>query len=137
MPIDITTREFDPSADVSRNVILVGANPPPAKAEAFRELAKQIARGSHAVFLSPEVFHEEDDRTRWLPLANKGTLADLPVWLYHKDDWAKNPSDFRKVAGGLCARSHILSRNTWGESICGTGRSVGGSRWSDKHLSRI
>ena len=96
----ITTREFDPSADVSRNVILVGTSPPAAKPEAFRELAKQIARGSHAVFLSPEVFHEGDDWTPWLPLANKGTLADLPVWLYHKDDWAKNhpiSKDCRRV----------------------------------------
>ena len=96
----ITTREFDPSADVSRNVILVGANPPPAKAEAFRELAKQIARGSHAVFLSPEVFHEGDDRTRWLPLTNKGAVADLPVWLYHKDDWAKNHPIFEGLPAG-------------------------------------
>ena len=110
---DITTREFDPSADVSRNVILVGANPPPAKAEAFRELAKQIARGSHAVFLSPEVFHEEEDRTRWLPLANKGTLADLPVWLYHKDDWAKIHPIFERLPAG-CVLDHTFYREILG-----------------------
>ena len=110
---DIAAQEFDPSADVSRNVILVGANPPPAKAEAFRELVKQIARGSHAVFLSPEVFHEGDDRTRWLPLANKGTLADLPVWLYHKDDWAKNHPIFEGLPAG-CVLDHTFYREILG-----------------------
>ena len=110
---DITTREFDPSVDNSRNVLLVGTSPPAAKAESFRELAKQIARGSHAVFLSPEVFHEGDDRTRWLPLTNKGAVVDLPVWLYHKDDWAKNHPIFEGLPAG-CVLDHTFYREILG-----------------------
>ncbi len=89
-PNGIKTRAFAPGAQSSREVILVGNRPAPGEAEAFRELARHIARGSHAVFLLPEVFHKGDDRTHWLPLVNKGAQVELPVSLYHKDDWAKN-----------------------------------------------
>ena len=92
----------------------MGTSPPAAKAEAFRELAKQIARGSHAVFLSPEVFQEGDDRNRWLPLTNKGAIVDLPVWLYHKDDWAKNHPIFDGLPAG-CVLEHTFYREILGE----------------------
>ena len=109
----ITTREFDPSANSSRSVILVGAAPPAAKAEAFRELAKQIAQGSHAVFLSPDVFAEGEDPARWLPLADKGEVVGLTVMLYHKDDWAKNHPIFDGVPAG-CVLEHTFYREILG-----------------------
>ena len=65
----IKTRAFAPAARRSREVILVGNRPAPAGAEAFRELARHIARGSHAVFLDPEVFK---DGARPDPLAAAG-----------------------------------------------------------------
>ena len=111
----IATRKFDPSANGSRSVILVGAAPPTAKGEAFRELAKQIARGSHAVFLSPDVFAEGEERARWLPLANKGDIVGLTVMLYHKDDWAKNHPIFEGLPAG-CVLEHTFYR----EMLSGT-----------------
>lgn len=111
----ITTREFNPRADDSPRVILVGAAPPAAKAEAFRELAKQIARGSHAVFLSPDVFAEGEDRARWLPLANKGDIVGLTVMLYHKDDWAKNHPIFDGLPAG-----RVLEHTFYRELLSGT-----------------
>ena len=109
----ITTREFDLTANGSRNVILVGAAPPDAKTEAFRELAKQIARGSHAVFLSPDVFAEGEDPARWLPLADKGEVVGLTVMLYHKDDWAKNHPIFDGLPAG-CVLEHTFYREILG-----------------------
>lgn len=111
----ITTREFNPSADGSPSVILVGAAPPAAKAEAFRELAKQIAQGSHVVFLSPDVFAEGEDRARWLPLANKGDIVGLTVMLYHKDDWAKDHPIFEGLPSG-----HVLEHTFYREILGGT-----------------
>ena len=111
----ITTREFDPSATSSRSVILVGAAPPAAKAEAFRELAKQIARGSHAVFLSPDVFAEGEDPAHWLPLAIKGNIVGLTVMLYHKDDWAKNHPIFEGLPAG-----RVLEHTFYREMLSGT-----------------
>ena len=111
----ITTREFDPSENSSRSVILVGAAPPAAKAEAFRELAKQIARGSHAVFLSPDVFAEGEDPARWLPLADKGEVVGLTVMLYHKDDWAKNHPIFEGLPAG-----RVLEHTFYREILGGT-----------------
>ncbi|MCG2685531.1 MAG: hypothetical protein L6306_18170, partial [Planctomycetales bacterium] len=117
----IKTRAFAPGAQSSREVILVGNRPAAGEAEAFRELARHIARGSHAVFLSPKVFHQDDthpggvNRTRWLPLANKGRRIDLPAWLYHKDDWAKNHPIFEGLPAG-CILDHAFYQDVIGNS---------------------
>ncbi len=84
---------------------------------AFRELATQIAHGSHIVFLSPDVFHEGKQRTRFLPLAQKGDRVDLPIWLYHKDDWAKNHPIFAGMPAG-CVLDHdfyreVIDNSAW------------------------
>ncbi|MDE0503993.1 MAG: glycoside hydrolase family 2, partial [Candidatus Poribacteria bacterium] len=111
----IPTREFELGTDESPSVILVGAAPPVDKSEAFRELAKQIARGSHAVFLSPDVFAEGEHRARWLPLANKGDIVGLTVTLYHKDDWAKNHPIFEGLPAG-----RVLEHTFYREMLSGT-----------------
>ncbi|MCH2129292.1 MAG: NPCBM/NEW2 domain-containing protein [Pirellulaceae bacterium] len=84
---------------------------------AIRELAKRIAYGSHVVFLSPDVFHEGNLRTRYLPLTNKGVRADLHIWLYHKDDWAKNHPIFDGMPTG-CVLDHdyyreVIDNSAW------------------------
>ena len=87
----------------AREIILVGNRPALGGVKAFRELAEHIARGSQAVFLTFDVFKKGDkDPTGWLPLAAKGTVTQLPAWLYHKDDWAKNHPLFEGLpAGGI------------------------------------
>jgi hypothetical protein len=98
----IKTRPFALGVQNAREVILVGNRPAAGEAEAFGQLARHLARGSHAVFLSPKVFAKGKDATRWLPLANKGTLAPKLCWLYHTDDWAKHHPIFEGMpAGGL------------------------------------
>lgn len=113
----IKTRAFTAGLQTSREVILVGNRPAAGEADAFRELARHIARGSHVVFLSPEVFQKDNDRTRWLPFANKGGRIELPVWVYHKDDWAKNHPIFDGLqAGGIMDHTfyrEILSNTGW------------------------
>ena len=105
----IKTRAFTPGPQASREVILVGNRPAAGEAAAFRELARHIARGSHAVFLSPEVFKKGDNAVGWLPLVNKGTLAPMGTWLYHKDDWAKNHPIFDGLPAG-CILDHTFYR---------------------------
>ena len=97
------TRPFDPVSSPNCEIILAsGAAPAPGGADAFRELARRIAMGSTAVFLSPDVFREGDDLTRWLPLANKGNLAFMRSWLYLKDEWAKRHPIFDGLpCGGM------------------------------------
>ena len=99
----VRTRPFSTTNPVGREVILASASPPtPGGAVVFRELARRIAQGSTAVFLSPAVFAQGDQPTAWLPLPNKGTVAGLPSWLYHKDEWAKPHPIFEGLpAGGL------------------------------------
>lgn len=106
----IKTRPFTPGVQNTREVILVGRQPAAADAEAFRELARHIARGSNVVFLSAEVFRKGDDPLGWLPLVQKGTLAAMPVWLYHKDDWAKNHPIFDGLPAG-CILEHTYYRD--------------------------
>jgi hypothetical protein len=113
---DIRFRPFTPGAQNAREVILVGNRAAAGEAEAFRELARHIARGSHVVFLSPEVFQRGDSRTGWLPLANKGGRIDLLNWLYHKDDWTKN----HPIFDGLPAGS-LMDHTFYREIISNTG----------------
>ncbi|MBN1853158.1 MAG: hypothetical protein JW829_10560 [Pirellulales bacterium] len=85
-----------------REVILASGTPPADADAAFTELARRLARGSAAVFLAPSVFAEKNRPTAFVPLANKGTVAGLPSWLYHKDEWAKRHPIFDELpAGGL------------------------------------
>jgi hypothetical protein len=106
----VTTRAFTPKTQNSREVILAGSRPAAGGAEAFRELARHVARGSHAVFLVPDVFQKDDKTpTCWLPLANKGTRHALDNWLYHKDDWAKNHPIFDGLPAG-CILDHTVYR---------------------------
>jgi hypothetical protein len=106
----IKTRTFAPGLQSSREVILVGNRPLESTAEAFRELARHIARGSHVVFLCPEVFKKGDDAVGWLPLVRKGSLATLKSTLYHKDEWAKRHPIFEGLPAG-CILDHMFYRN--------------------------
>ena len=99
----VHTRPFAADAAGKREVILVSSKPAaPGGAAAFRELAKHIASGSSAVFLSPDVFARAEQPTAWLPLARKGTVTRIYGWLYLKDEWAKSHPIFEGLqAGGL------------------------------------
>ncbi|MCY2990700.1 MAG: glycoside hydrolase family 2 [Planctomycetota bacterium] len=113
----IKTRPFASGQQAAREVVLVGCRAAAGEAEAFREFARHIARGSCAVFLSPEVFQKDKHPTHWLPLAQKGTRGDLPVWVYHKDDWTKNHPIFEGLPCG-CIMDHtyyreIISKSAW------------------------
>ncbi len=113
----IKTRAFAPAAQNSREVILAGYRPAAGGAEAFRGLARHIARGSHVVFLVPDVFKKDDKTpTYWLPLANKGTRYRLENWLYHKDDWAKNHPIFDGLPAG-CILDHTLYREVLPDTV--------------------
>jgi hypothetical protein len=109
----IKVRQFSPGSQQSREVILVSGTPANGGAQAFRELANHIARGSVAVFLSQGVFARDGDPFGWLPLVNKGEPSFLKTdkksyeepltsWLYLKDEWAKAHPIFDGLpAGGL------------------------------------
>jgi len=97
----IKVEKFSEKAPGHRELILVSEKAP-AGAAAFAELARRIAAGSTAIFLSPAVFAKEKEPTGWLPLAQKGNLVALPSWLYHKDEWCKRHPIFEGLpAGGL------------------------------------
>ena len=101
----IKTRPFTVDEQKTREVILIGARPPDNPAPAFIALSQHIARGSTAIFLSPQVFKKGNDKAGdvgWLPLANKGSLTSIVGWLYLKDEWAKRHPIFEGLpAGGL------------------------------------
>ena len=113
----IRTRPFAPDAQAAREVILVSRTPAaPGGAEAFRELAAHIARGSVAVFLAPEVFARGDNPVGWLPLANKGQVTPIGGWLYLADEWAKRHPIFEGLPTGLMDYTYyreIISNTVW------------------------
>ncbi len=97
----IAVRLFAKSDGARRETILVAGAAAPPQADLI-ELARRVARGAGAVFLTPSVLATKDDPVGRLPLARKGALAGLPSWLYHKDEWAKAHPIFEGLpAGGL------------------------------------
>ena len=55
---------FDPANQAKRQVVLAAGKPPaPGGAAAFRDLARQMARGSSVVFLDPAVFADTPGQT--------------------------------------------------------------------------
>jgi hypothetical protein len=96
----LRNRPFATGAATGRELVLARSSPPDGDAEAWRELVRRIARGSTVVFLSPNVFRRGEKPTGWLPLKNKGTLAAMAGWLYHKDEWAKAHPVFDGLPNG-------------------------------------
>ncbi len=98
----VKARPFSTAEPANREVILVGAAAPPGGADAWKQLVRRAARGATIVFLSPQVFRDGEQATRWLPLQNKGTYRRLTGWLYHEDQWAKRHPVFEGLpSGGL------------------------------------
>ena len=124
-----------PESQNSREVILVGNRPAAGDAEAFRELARHIARGSSAVFLSPEVFKKGDNRTRLAAAGQQGQPGrSCRIWVYHKDDWAKNHPIFEGLPAG-CILDHTFYREIMLPShrLVRPGRSGRGGCRLDQH----
>jgi len=125
----LQTRPFSASSQAEREVILAGPQPPaPGGAEAFRDLARHLARGSAAAFLAPEVFAAPSRPSAWVPLKTKGTLRGLNAWLYHKDEWAKTHPIFAGLPTGMLDYTYyreIIPDSAWSgietpaEAVCG------------------
>ncbi|MCU0963083.1 MAG: hypothetical protein MUF48_23575, partial [Pirellulaceae bacterium] len=98
----IRVRSGTASAQTAREVLLVAGRPTGDPAQFFRDLARRIARGSTAVFLTTDTYAKGSDSTGWLPLSSKGRVAPIARWLYHSDEWAKCHPVFDGLpAGGL------------------------------------
>ena len=96
----IKVRAFLDGPQTKREVILVTAQAASAGAEVFRNLAGHIARGSTAIYLSP---------IGQIPLKNKGAVAGMPSWLYHKDEWCKRHPIFDGLQSG-CLMDYTFYR---------------------------
>jgi hypothetical protein len=92
-----TVRDYIPGQEFNREVILVGKTLGGEDAR-WRDLYARIARGAHAVFLSPRVFAgvrgEKKEPLHWLALAQRGELISEQEWLYHKEIVAKAQPEF-------------------------------------------
>jgi hypothetical protein len=85
----IKHRPFAASKVASREAILALQPPKENTAGAFAELARHVARGSTAVFLSPGTLARGKSPTGWIPLVEKGNYGPTENWVYHKDEWCK------------------------------------------------
>ncbi len=91
----IRWRKLAADEQAQREVILVSKTPP-----AFEEVWRRVEHGATAVILTPEVLKKGNEPLGWLPLKNRGSLARLKGWLYHKDEWAKAHPAFDGLPGG-------------------------------------
>ncbi len=107
---------------VDHEVILVGPDLGNNDAATWRHLYERIARGAHAIFLSPKVFASRSpgDREpiRWLALPTtlgfatnrKGVVSDRD-WLYHKEIIAKDGPAFAGM------RTKLMTPDYYGELL--------------------
>jgi hypothetical protein len=95
----MTSQPFGGSAPGRRELILVGEPAASGDREAWKELARRMARGSSVVFLSPSAFKRDKDAVAWLPLAQKGRCYRFNDWLYHKECVAKAHPVFEGLQG--------------------------------------
>ena len=97
---NIKTRPFDDKNQSKREVILIINHAPDSTT--MLSIARQMACGSVAVFLSPSTFRSGKNLTRWLPLANKGivTRMDHVAGYYRADRWSKNHPIFDGMPSG-------------------------------------
>ena len=126
---NIAARPFTADNQTGREIILVGSRWPSSRElEAFQTLAKHLARGSTAIFLSPEVFARDGNPVHWVPLETKGSLALTSDWLYHKDEWAKPHPIFESLPTGMMDYAfyrEIIPPRVWTgqdppeEAVCG------------------
>ena len=85
-----------------REIILASGKLTSDPAPVFTDLARRIARGSTAIFLTTDTFGRGSDSTGWLPLKTKGRVSEIARWLYHSDEWARQHPIFDGLpAGGL------------------------------------
>ena len=124
----IATRRFESEAN-GREVILVSHAPAEGGIHAWRELARRVARGATAIFLSPDVFARGEDLLGWLPLENRGQPTSIWSWLYLKDEWAKRHPFFDGLPAGALMDNifyrEIIPDTLWTEqdapleAVCG------------------
>jgi hypothetical protein len=123
----VKVRPYAPGLAKTREVILVSyAAGGDGNAEAWRDLARRIAQGSTAVFLTLDVFKKAGHPLGWLPLANKGTLGMVSEYtfpqVYPKDEWVKRHPLFEGLpCGGLMDytfyREIVPDLRYWGQAI--------------------
>ncbi len=95
----VSTTPFSGAADSNRELILVGDVSGSSHSAEWRELAGRMARGSTAVFLSPQAFKVEKNAAARLPLVKKGRVSVFQDMLYHKECVAKAHPVFEGLQG--------------------------------------
>ena len=123
----VKVHPYRPGRSNARQVILVSYAPDgDGRAEAWRDLATRIAKGSTAVFLTLDVFKRGDNPLGWLPLAGKGVTGRVSEYtfpqVYLKDEWAKKHPLFDGLpCGGLMDytfyREIIPDWRYWGQEM--------------------
>ncbi len=99
----IAWRRFSDVAPNSRQLILVSGTPPaPGGPQVFSELARRIATGSRAVFLTASTLMDGANLLRWAPFpaADRPSLVSTPTWYFRADHWAKDHPLFAGLPSG-------------------------------------
>jgi hypothetical protein len=72
------------------NFVLIGKPAGPEMEQAaWADLTQRAAKGATLLFLSAEVFRDNQAAMEWLPVQNKGRCYAFNDWLYHKECVAK------------------------------------------------
>jgi hypothetical protein len=140
-----TLRDYAAGQTFDKDVIVVGEIAA-RNAATWRPLYQRIARGAHAIFLSPAAFNGgPKNPNKWLALGQKGTRTKPGESLYHSDTIAKNhaimsglptkvmtPDGYPQLLGGeffggvtvpdetVVVRVYCTTATTWDGLMVGT-----------------
>jgi hypothetical protein len=85
------------AAPQQREIILIGDTPP--ETAFWTDLARRVARGSYALFLSPHALRRGGNAVGGLLLKEKGRFYTFNDWLYHKECVARAHPAFDGLPG--------------------------------------
>ncbi len=82
-----------------REVILLAK--PPSDVQGWKVLARQVAQGCAAVFLTPQSLQRQGDPVGGMLLEEKGRFFHFNDWLYHKECVARKHEVFEGLPSGV------------------------------------
>lgn len=92
-------KDFAPDEAPQRECIVVGHPRASATNRQWSDLARRMAQGDTAIFLSPDAFAVQKETSRRFPAKKKGRIYEFNDWLYHKECVAKPCALFEGLQG--------------------------------------
>ncbi len=92
-------RQLEAGPALTQELILIGKPEDAGDSERWKLLKQRMTAGATLLFLSAQLFKDNQVAMDWLPLKNRGRCYTFNDWLYHKECVAKRHPVFAGLQG--------------------------------------